>query len=293
MLSFAGVLPYINPSDYEWDGLDFIDLILNGDTSTERSALLLNVQSPTIDDINAVTSASLIYKYEWQTPRGVTKGDGKYYKYVIADLNDADFNWIRQRNDGWCNINFTADNSIYVEDVDTSPYSTSALIKDSQFLFDLTDDEGEKFNLIRLGKIDGRKLKAKKKNAMVRFAKGVLEDELALNNVGNSNNMQFYHEPIDCFWTFLEAGDPLHYHYTTPVEGYYIMPFLSDTTYINKLANCFANVTTIPPALSDLYLNEWSSPSASVPPMEQENKGKFLLVCFYLFLRYRKINVRL
>eukprot|EP00486_Rosalina_sp_Unknown_P000163 CAMPEP_0201566132 /NCGR_PEP_ID=MMETSP0190_2-20130828/5682_1 /ASSEMBLY_ACC=CAM_ASM_000263 /TAXON_ID=37353 /ORGANISM="Rosalina sp." /LENGTH=441 /DNA_ID=CAMNT_0047984413 /DNA_START=961 /DNA_END=2286 /DNA_ORIENTATION=- len=262
LLSYAGVLPFIDSSDYEWDGLDQLDVILNGDTTNERSALLLNVQSPSISTINDVISASLIYKYEWQTPRGKTKGDGKYYKYVIADLDDADWNWVRQRNDGWCNINYTANNSIYVEDVENSPYSSSALIKDSQFLFDLTDDEGEKFNLIRLDKIDGTKLKAKKKNAMVRFAKAVLMDELSLDNTLNDNNMQFYHEPIDCFWTMLEAGDPANFNYMSPVEGFYIMPFLSQPAYLNRLTNCLANVSTIPVALSDLYLNEWMSPNA-------------------------------
>ena len=274
LLSFAGILPYIDEADYEWDGLDVIDIILDGDTSTERSQLLLNVESPGIGSIDDVTSASIIFRYEWTTPKGVTKGDGKYYKYVQADTSGVDKNWVTMRNDGWCTINFTNNNSIYTIDVADADWSANAEIaKSGVFLFDLDADEGEKYNLIFLEKITGGTLKTNKKNKITKFARDRIEEE-----IGTQLNQNFYHYPIDCFWAYHEAGDPRHFEYTTPVHGLVIEPFMDTATYIDYLAQCFnalENTTyPVPSSLQDLYLNEWTIPTALLLENDDEKVKK-------------------
>lgn len=236
LLHFAGYLECIAPSDYTWDGINQYDMIMGTDssTSTEREHLVLNIGDTELQ------SASMVIRHE-----------GSLYKYMRTDSNSATDRWVYSGSlsDVWSTIDPEDGTSLkildFVEGDEVTKYSQ---VFEDGFLFDLTADESELYNLLNpeLPHYDETLNKE-----IIEECSGILEEFMAEN--------ELFSVPINTLHSRLDLGDP-----TQIADGMFVRPFLTNKEYKTHIARMFETEEGRDHfhsmAQIDLYLNSWDCP---------------------------------
>jgi len=247
LLQFAGYLPCISSKDYTWDGQNQYDLIMDtpqyDPLRDSRTSLILN-----IGDVQ-LRSARIIVEHE-----------GKRYKYMKSDEDSALDRWIfsGRLSDVWT----VPDYDFIVEDEGGRPLPALKVIEydenvddlqfsqhyDGAFLFDLTTDPSERYNLLhpKLGHFDAQL------NADI-----VGECEQLLEEWMSGNVDELFSPPMDFLHHRLrDEGDP-----KTLGDGKFVRSFLSDRQYQQYIETMFEEEENyIPRKLQNLYLTPWVLP---------------------------------
>lgn len=249
ILDFAGYLDCIDEADYTWDGRSQYDMIMGTDDYNydfdRRTSLVIN-----IGDVE-LKSARIMIEHE-----------GTYYKYVKSDSTSVIDRWSYSPafTDSWSAIaddGFSLIRDLYDEDDEESEYKYSQSFGD-RLLFDVTNDESEKFNLL---------------NPEVPHHDEDLNtilvercEKLLTEWVQNHQN-ELFAAPIDFLHELLAIGDP-----SLVEDGRFVRSFLSNQQYKHIIANMFADEANkghyLPQPLLDLYMEEWVVPAT-------KSKGNF------------------
>eukprot|EP00485_Elphidium_margaritaceum_P009347 CAMPEP_0202698948 /NCGR_PEP_ID=MMETSP1385-20130828/12184_1 /ASSEMBLY_ACC=CAM_ASM_000861 /TAXON_ID=933848 /ORGANISM="Elphidium margaritaceum" /LENGTH=604 /DNA_ID=CAMNT_0049355779 /DNA_START=159 /DNA_END=1973 /DNA_ORIENTATION=- len=228
-LEFAGVLDDIDEGSRTWDGLNQHDLLVDptADSVEPRNHLVLHIGG--VDGHSGesdLDSANIVFEGD----------DGHLYKYM--SLTDFSF-WNYVFVDGWCVPDADGNWNVEVDGGDTSGEEVDlASAYDEQFfLFDLTEDVGERVNLLKVEQQDNSDL--------VTYAKALLAPY---------TEHELFHAPMEFLW---ERQDELGM-----IDG--VAPSLKKHEYLKLLEKNFdvleAADDYIPHALQQLYLTEWEAP---------------------------------
>jgi len=243
LLRFAGYLQCIDRADYSWDGLDQFDALFGGadadaDTERERSHLILNVGN------NEMTSANLVLRH-----------GGRLYKYSKYDAVSPADRWVftGRLSDVWSLPDADDANALRrVEfDADDDSMRFSQLIDDA-FLFDLTNDTAERFNLLhsKLPHFDAAL------NAEV-----IARAEAVLGDYMRKNEDELFSSPFEYLHERLPGRTS-----DDDDDGRFVRPFLDDKTYaflIEGMLDTEARKRRIPRKLAKLYTEKWTPPPRS------------------------------
>jgi len=238
LLHFAGYLDCIAPSDYTWDGVNQYDMIMGNDDAVEREHLVLNIGDTELQ------SASMVIRHE-----------GSLYKYMRTDSNSATDRWVYSGSlsDVWSTIDPEDGTSLkildFVEGDEVTKYSQ---VFEDGFLFDLTDDESELYNLLNpeLPHYDEQL-----NMEIISKCSDILEEFMADN--------ELFSVPINTLHSRLDLGDP-----TQIADGMFVRPFLTNKEYKTHIARMFETEEDRDHfhsmAQVDLYLNTWDCPQPMV-----------------------------
>ena len=198
----------------------------------QRDHLILNIHDL---DLNG---AAILVEHE-----------GKWYKYITSDDEGASMEWSFQTEtrDVWSTRNKDGSLRIirYNEQNDDVKYSQSV---NGRYLFDLTNDESERINLLNPESPDfdpdlNEEIIRKCDRLMYQY---LLNDDL-------------FSEPIGFLHERLEEGDPSQIG-----DGKFVRPFLSDQEYLDLIRAMFDeeewNGNYHSEQQKELYLNPWVAP---------------------------------
>lgn len=241
LLSLAGYLDCIDKEDRTWDGVDQTPMLLSGEDEKveERDALVLNVG----DD-------------ELRSARILVRVGGKLFKYAKSDSTSAADRWIYsdRLSDVWTQPMYS-DDEMKVLGIDVIDYDETkeelmfSQVFEDRFLFDLSSDESEKYNLLNP---EVPHFDAEVNDEVVGRAEALLSAWMA------KNKDELFSAPIDFLHERLKAGDP-----SKTEDGKFVRPFLSDREYKHMLEKKLeVEAEAVPPGLRELYLSAWVSPSA-------------------------------
>ena len=251
LLQFAGYLQCIDPADYSWDGQSQYDLIMNYeamDDSAKRDHLMLN-----IGDSELQSASILIHHHE----------TGTLYKYIRSNPSSPADRWIYSEStvDVWSTLDFgdtfdtvgDSSSSLQIKEYDpTEPLMRYSQRFGDEFLFDLTNDESELYNL----------LDPQCPNFNADLNMYIVNQSLAEMSHFMATN-QLWSTPISLLHSRLEEGDP-----TLKFDGLFVRPFLSNKRYLILLKRMFLREQKQGIHHStkqlELYLNSWTCPE----PME-------------------------
>jgi len=231
LLQFAGYLDDIQPADITWDGVSQYDMIVND--KEIRDHIVLN-----IGDTDMNSAAILL------------KDDGNLYKYIVSTPGCIADRWIysplKRVVDSWSiNDKDTGARGFKLEDNKREPFSQEI---DSAYLFDLTYDQRELYNLLneKLPHFDGEH-----NDEIIGKCKQILGEWVADNDLFSS--------PMSALHDRLEQGEP-----TLLDDGKFVRPFLNDEEYKLIINNMFdddvKNGVHHSDAQKRIYLHRWQCP---------------------------------
>jgi len=250
LLEFTGYLYCIGKNDYSWDGVSQYGMITNGknyeDATDRRGSLVLNIGD------SDTKSASILVEI-----------DNVLYKYIKSDPDSATDRWIYSGYlaDVWSAFDDDAKSLKvveYKEGVDALQYSQ---VYGNGFLFDLTNDESELYNLLnpRSPRYDETLSREVVKQCQILLDSFMREDDLFSN-------------PIDFLHARLPLGDP-----GLIGDGMWVRPFLDDAKYTELLDKMFVFEEKHGRYHSDaqlsLYYNSWSVPQPFAKTKESKQVG--------------------
>merc|ERR1719295_1015302 len=238
LLSLAGYLECIDEADRTWDGVDQMAMLLSDGVVEERDSLVLNVG----DD-------------ELRSARILVRVGERLFKYAKSDSTSAADRWIYsdRLSDVWTQPMYSEDGlktlGIDVVDYDESKAELMfSQVFEDRFLFDLTSDESEKYNLLNpeLPHFD-----AALNDEVVARSEALLSAWMA------ENKDAMFSAPIDFLHERLKAGEP-----DKTGDGKFVRPFLSDREYKFMVTHMLeAEGEAVPQGLRELYLVAWVPPS--------------------------------
>ena len=248
LLQFAGLLGCIDSADYTWDGMNQYDMIMDTEAYSKeadsRHSLVVNVGD------RELRSARIIVEHE-----------DKVYKFVKSDSSSATDRWIYsgRLSDVWSVPDYSRMTKLSSEigkglpslkvveyDENNADLAYSQVYEDS-FLFDLTDDESEMYNLLNpaLPHYD-----ADLNAALIEKCNVLLQQWM------EENAKERFSEPLDFLHERLDAGDP-----SKTEDGKFVRPFLTNKRYKNLVVQMIEDEgDNVPDKLADLYLNPWVVP---------------------------------
>merc|ERR1719229_926725 len=203
---------------------------------------------------------------ELRSARIIVEHEGKLYKFVKSDSSSSTDRWIYsgRLSDVWSVPDYSRLTKLsyekgkglpslkvieYEESNEELAYSQ---VYDDAFLFDLTNDEAEMYNLLHpdLPHHD-KELNTK-----------ILEKcDALLGDYMEQNTNQRFSEPLDFLHERLDVGDP-----SMTEDGKFVRPFLTNKHYKNLVVKMLEDEgENVPSGLADLYLNTWV-----VPEREEE-----------------------
>jgi len=241
-------LDCIDEADRTWDGVDQMPMLLD-EVKSERDALVLNVG----DD--GLLSARILVRV-----------DGKLFKYAKSDaMNGAD-RWIYsdRLSDVWTQPSYYESgvvSGINVIDYDeTKTELMYSQVFEDRFLFDLSSDESEKYNLLNpeVPHFDGDL-----NDAVSAKAEALLSEWMA------RNKGELFSAPIDGLHERLKAGEPQNM-----ADGKFVRPFLSHREYSFMVEKMLTDeAENVPERLKSLYLVPWVSPTGAVDRSVEISSG--------------------
>jgi len=248
LLHFAGYLDCIDRADYTWDGLDQYDLLLAQQPERERSHLILNIGN------NEMTSANLVLRH-----------NGRLYKYSKYDHVSPADRWVftGRLSDVWSLPDADKNNELHVVSFarNVSELRFSQLVDDA-FLFDLTGDPAEMFNLLHpeLAHFD-----AELNAEVMARCEGILGEYMA------ANEEQLFSSPFEYLHERLPGRD------AGKDDGKFVRPFLDDKTYaylIEEMLVSESRKRHVPRKLAKLYTHKWTVPDRTPQTKLQAIVGK-------------------
>eukprot|EP01084_Bolivina_argentea_P289503 497160_1 len=262
LLHFAGSLNKINIIDYTWDGFDQYNLIMNNNDDINRDHIVFNI------GLRNLQSATIVFKY---------KTDGHLYKYIAQDISVDQ--WAYKREDGWCVPEDNGDwNVIYNDDISLAQHV------DNKYLFDLSNDIGEKTNLLQMTeeKDSNEKLAKYAKKLMKPYIEHVL-----------------YGEYLRFLWVRMPVGDPSQLG-----DGAFVAPFLTELEYFKHVSRGFSSLEDefkeaaaeakangvkfdgkmpFTKALKGLYFQKWKPPTYVIENENSKN-SKQNAILWYIYV---------
>merc|ERR1711972_16469 len=248
LLQFAGYLGCISPEEYTWDGMTQYDMIMDTETYSKetdrRTSLVVNVGD------RELRSARIIVEHE-----------GTLYKYVKSDSSSATDRWIYsgRLSDVWSVPDYSRMTKLaseigkglpslkVIEYEENNADLAYSQVYDDSFLFDLTDDESEVYNLLNpnLPHYD-----ADLNAALITKCNQLLNEWMA------QNVHERFSEPLDFLHERLDVGDP-----SMTEDGKFVRPFLTNKHYKNLVVKMLDDEgENVPDGLKELYLNVWTAP---------------------------------
>merc|ERR1712141_238481 len=207
---------------------------------------------------------------ELRSARIIVEHEGTLYKYVKSDSSSATDRWIYsgRLSDVWSIPDYSRMTKLesdigkglpslkVVEYESTNPDLVYSQVYEDAFLFDLSNDEAEMYNLLHpdLPHHD------KELNAKVLDKCNALLEEYMQQNTD-----QMFSEPLDFLHERLDVGDP-----SMTEDGKFVRPFLTNRHYkmlVVKMPDDEGE--NVPQGLADLYLNTWIAPERE-PDEEDE-----------------------
>ena len=238
LLQFAGYLNDIAASDITWDGVSQYDMIVHN--TKVRNHLVLNIGD------SELRSASILVEDD--------VADGNLYKYIVSTPGCIADRWIyspsKRHVDSWSIVDIIDGQSVRgfkLQDDEQEPFSK---IIDNSYLFDLTNDQSEMYNLLnnRLPNFNERR-----NNRIIAKCHNILSKwvDVEVNELFSS--------PLNFFHDRLEQGEPINL-----MDGKFVRPFLSDDEYERIINQMFDDDITKGNFHSDaqrnLYLHRWQCP---------------------------------
>merc|ERR1719229_949566 len=207
---------------------------------------------------------------ELRSARIIVEHEDKIYKFVKSDSSSATDRWIYsgRLSDVWTQPDYDRTTKLATEakglpsvtvieyDEQNAELAYSQVYEDG-FLFDLTTDESEFYNLLNppLPHFDADV------NAAV-----IAKSEALLAEFMDENRDELFSEPLDFLHERLDAGDP-----SKTEDGKFVRPFLTNKHYKNLVVSMIdAEGENVPAKLADLYLNTWTAPKRTVELWEME-----------------------
>eukprot|EP01083_Nonionella_stella_P285847 972962_1 len=264
LLKFAGLYDEIDVKDRTWDGVNQYDLIINGQGDNnehkKRNHIVLNI------GLRDFSSASILFEK-----------DDILYKYV-SENEDID-TWAYKRDDGWC-VPDEDNNWAVILDTEVS---TSSHV-DNKYLFDLSNDIGEKTNLLQMTeeKDSNEKLAKYAKKLMKPYIEHVL-----------------YGEYLRFLWVRMPVGDPSQLG-----DGAFVAPFLTELEYFKHVSRGFSSLEDefkeaaaeakangvkfdgkmpFTKALKGLYFQKWKPPTYVIENENSKN-SKQNAILWYIYV---------
>jgi len=198
---------------------------------------------------------------ELRSARIIVEHEGTLYKYVKSDSSSATDRWIYsgRLSDVWSIPDYSRMTKLesdigkglpslkVVEYESTNPDLVYSQVYEDAFLFDLSNDEAEMYNLLHpdLPHHD------KELNAKVLDKCNALLEEYMQQNTD-----QMFSEPLDFLHERLDVGDP-----SMTEDGKFVRPFLTNRHYKMLVVKMLDDEgENVPQGLADLYLNTWIAP---------------------------------
>jgi len=235
LLRFAGYLKCIPASEQTWSGVSQYDMIINNEK--QREHLILNVADEELG------SASIVMEHS----------DGNLYKYIVSEPNNPADRWIwsstKSDPDTWSILDSkhnTHGFQFYSDGKEEFKYSQ---IVDGDYLFDLTNDVSEFYNLLNQ---DVPHYSNKLRNEVIDSAMDKLKAFMAKNKYFSTPMMRL-HDRFD-------IGNALGID-----DGRFVRPFLNDSHYQAILTNMFIDEEVVSgrhhsEEQKALYFNPWKCP---------------------------------
>lgn len=247
LLEFTGYLYCIGNNDYTWDGQSQFGMITDGDKYNDaedrRDHLVLNV-----GDLET-TSASILVEI-----------DDVIYKYIKSDPTSATDRWIYSGYlaDVWSAFDDDDAKSLKVREYQDSDEGLKySQVYGNGFLFDLTNDEAELYNL----------LNPKSPHYDDALTHSVVKQcQILLDGFMRENDL--FSNPIDFLHARLPLGDP-----GLIGDGMWVRPFLDDSAYNELLIKMFMfeekHGRYHSDAQKSMYYDKWSVPQPFVKPNKE------------------------
>merc|ERR1719319_374292 len=242
LLSMAGFLDCIDESDRTWDGVDQSAVIVSGDVSP-RTELVLNIGD------KFLKSAAVIFEAD----------DGALIKFVSTDLSDKGEEWVNFKRfhstDSWSELSSEGELSVKVwEDFkEEAEMKYSQMTSEGAFLFDLSADESEHYNLLNEGCPDFDDARNQK---LLDAAESILNAFLDADELW-SPVLPALHEKF-------AEGEP-----GQSSDGLFVRPFLKNDEYKAFIRQMFIDEKQFHGAAQKaLYTEEWVSPWSYVKSVE-------------------------
>jgi len=258
LLSFAGLLGCIAPEDRTWDGMDQYDMIMDtaaySRETDARQSLVVNVGDR-----------------ELRSARTIVEHEGTMYKCVNTDSSSSTDRWIYsgRLSDVWSVPDYSRLTKLsyekgkglpslkvieYEESNEELAYSQ---VYDDAFLFDLTNDEAEMYNLLhpQLPHHD-----AELNKAVIAKCNEILDQFV------QQNQDEFFSEPLDFLHERLDVGDP-----SMMEDGKFVRPFLTNKRYKTLVVAMIEREgDNVPSKLAELYTTPWTVPAKTVWELKLE-----------------------
>jgi len=251
-LEMTGYLYCIGKNDYTWDGQSQWQMITNGqkyiDAKDRRSHLVLNIGD------SETKSASILVEI-----------DNVLYKYIKSDPDSATDRWIYSGYlaDVWSAFDDDQKSLKVIEYKEGSQDLKYSQVYGTGFLFDLTNDPSELYNLLnpQTPHYDDTLSREVVKQSQVLLDSFMREDDLFSN-------------PIDFLHARLPLGDP-----GLIGDGMWVRPFLDNSAYTDLLDKMFKFEEKHGRYHSDsqlsLYYDSWSCPQPFTgTPGQKEKESK-------------------